>query len=106
MTGISLALGTIILLAYGLQGDWGNFGQQWQNSRFIHVMSLDFCLLCLLFPTLLTDDMARRNIKNPQLFELISLIPLFGALIYLCVRPPLPEDGTQAIINQKQSVVN
>lgn len=106
LTGIALTLGTIILLAYGLQGDWGNFVQQWQNSRFIHVMSLDFCLLCLLFPTLLTDDMARRNIKNPQLFELISLIPLFGALIYLCVRPPLPEDGIEAIINQKQSVVN
>jgi hypothetical protein len=54
-------------------------------------MSLDFCLLCLLLPTLLGDDMERRQVKNPQVLSLIALIPLFGSLIYLCVRPPLTE---------------
>lgn len=92
LTGIALTVGTVILISYGVgQGDWGNFVQQWQTSRFIHVMSLDFCLLCLLFPALLGDDIARREIKNPQLFWLIGLIPLFGSLIYLCIRPPLKE---------------
>lgn len=33
--------------------------------------------------------MARRGLKNPQLFWLTALIPLFGPLIYLCLRPPL-----------------
>lgn len=90
LTGVLLTVGTAILVSYGLlNGDWLNFGQQWQTSRFIHVMSLDFCLLCLLFPALLGDDMVRRNLKNPQLFWLTALIPLFGPLIYLCVRPPL-----------------
>ena len=91
LTGVVLTIGAVILVAYGLgNGDWGNFVQQWQTSRFIHVMSLDFCLLCLLFPALLGDDMGRRGLKNPQLFWLTALIPLFGPLIYLCVRPPQP----------------
>ncbi|WGV28932.1 DUF2834 domain-containing protein [Halotia branconii] len=102
ITGIVLIIATLILVTFGLQkGDWGNFIQQWQTSRFIHVMSLDFCLLCLLFPTLLKDDIARRNSKNPQLLWLIGLIPLFGSLIYLCVRPPLPEVNADIISKQQ-----
>lgn len=97
LTGIALTIGTVVLLAYGLKdGNWQDFIQQWQSSRFIHVMSLDFCLLCLLFPTLLRDDMARRGLKNPQLFWLTALLPLFGPLIYLCVRPPLIEKSAAA----------
>ncbi len=101
VTGFVLTLATAILVAYGLrEGDWDNFVQQWQTNRFINVMSLDFCLLCLLFPVLLENDMARRSWKNPQLFWLIVLIPLFGPLIYLSVRPPLPEMDAESISNQ------
>ncbi|MGH8000660.1 MAG: DUF2834 domain-containing protein [Brasilonema sp.] len=107
LTGIALAIGTVILVAYGVgQGDWGNFVQQWQTSRFIHVMSLDFCLLCLLFPALLEDDIARRDINNPQLFWLIALIPLFGPLIYLCIRPPLKEVGSEIVQSQQKPAIN
>jgi hypothetical protein len=89
--GIALTIATIILLTYGIgQGDRIDFIQQWQTNRFIHVMSLDFCLLSLLLPVLIADDIERRNFSNPQLVKIISLIPLFGALYYLCVRPPLP----------------
>ncbi|MEH2338805.1 DUF2834 domain-containing protein [Nostoc sp.] len=100
VTGVVLTVATVILIAYGLTGgDWGNFVQQWQTNRFINVMSLDFCLLCLLFPALLGDDMARRS-WNPQFFWLITLIPLFGPLIYLSVRPPLQEVGVESISRQ------
>ncbi|MEH2117313.1 DUF2834 domain-containing protein [Nostoc sp.] len=100
VTGVVLTVATVILIAYGLTGgDWGNFVQQWQTNRFINVMSLDFCLLCLLFPALLGDDMARRS-WNPQFFWLITLIPLFGPLIYLSVRPPLQEVGVESISKQ------
>ncbi|MGI2908145.1 DUF2834 domain-containing protein [Tolypothrix sp. VBCCA 56010] len=103
-TGIALTLGTIVLVGYGLlAGDWGNFVKQWQTSRFIHVMSLDFCVLCLIFPALLGDDLARRQVKNPQLLWLISFIPLFGSLIYLSVRPPLLEAEAVSI---KQPIAN
>ncbi|WP_138505562.1 DUF2834 domain-containing protein [Nostoc sp. PA-18-2419] len=98
VTGFVLTVASVILVIYGLTaGDWGNFVQQWQTSRFIHVMSLDFCLLCVLFPTLVGDDMARRGWKNPQLLWLTVLIPLFGSLIYLSVRPPLPEASAHTL---------
>ncbi len=46
--GLLLSIGTIGLMIYGIsQGDWTDFVRQWQTSRFIHVMSLDFCLLVL-----------------------------------------------------------
>lgn len=106
-TGLVLAICTSIFVIYGVgQGDWADFIQQWQTSRFIHVMSLDFCLLCLLFPILLGDDMARRDVNNTQLFWLIALIPLFGSLIYLCIRPSLKEVGGEMISSQQQPVRN
>ncbi|MBH8563296.1 DUF2834 domain-containing protein [Nostoc sp. CENA67] len=104
VTGFVLTIASVILVAFGLQGDWGNFVQQWQTNRFIHVMSLDFCLLCLLFSALITDDMARRGWKDLQLFRLIALIPLFGPLIYLCVRPPVLEVVQETIPNQEQTI--
>ncbi|HIK03221.1 MAG TPA: DUF2834 domain-containing protein [Trichormus sp. M33_DOE_039] len=103
VTGIFLTVAAAILVAYGFSmGDGSNFIQQWQTSRFIHVMSLDFCLLCLLFPALLKDDMTRRNWQNQYLFWLFAVIPLFGALIYLCVRPPLQE--TVTLLQEKSQI--
>ncbi|HEY9804783.1 MAG TPA: DUF2834 domain-containing protein [Leptolyngbyaceae cyanobacterium] len=103
ITGIILTIGTVILVSYGLlQGDWSNFIQQWQSDRFIHVMSLDFCLLCLIFPALLKDDMSRRDWQT-QLYWIFALIPLFGPLIYLCLRP-LPETNVNIVSNQKVGV--
>ncbi len=87
--GILLTIATAVLVIYSLQGDWADFVQQWQTSRFIHVMSLDFLMLSLLFPTLLGDDMTRRGWQNNQLFWLFAIIPLFGPLIYLSIRPSL-----------------
>jgi hypothetical protein len=90
--GVALTLGAIGLLSYGImQGNWGDFVSQWQTNRFIHVMSLDFCLLTLLLPVLITDDIDRRNFTNPQTIKILSIIPLFGGLIYLCIRPSLPD---------------
>jgi len=85
LTGIVLALFTIGLLAYGLlAGDWGDFVEQFQSDRFINGMSLAFCLFCLLLPTVLGDDMARRGfLSNSQLFWAIALVPLLGPLAYL-----------------------
>lgn len=107
ITGILLSVGAIILVSYGLQGgNWSDFFQQWKTDRFIHVMSLDFCLLCLLFPALLGDDMARRSMKNPILYWLVTLIPLFGPLAYLSVRKPLPDNTQEELISKQKAAVN
>jgi len=89
-TGGILAIGAIVLLFYGIHsGDWSDFIRQWQTSRFIHVMSLDFCLLCLLFPALLSDDMSRRGWQDQRIFWAVTLLPLIGAVAYLTLRPPI-----------------
>lgn len=94
-TGIVLSLVTAGLLAYAiLAGDWGEFVRQWQTSRFIYLMSWDFCLMWLVFPSLLGDDMARRGFRDSRIFWAVALVPLLGALAYLCVRPSLSESTT------------
>ncbi|MGB7440217.1 MAG: DUF2834 domain-containing protein [Coleofasciculaceae cyanobacterium] len=96
--GVALTFAALVLLGFGLlNGNWGDFIQQWQTSRFIHVMSLDFCLLCLLFPTLLGDDMARRGVKDSVWFWLVALVPLVGPLLYLCLRPSLPDSRKELV---------
>ena len=91
-TGVLLTLITLGLLVYGgVAGDWQDFVYQWQTSRFVHGMSLAFCLLVLLIPTVLGDDMARRSWNQPSGFWAIIWVPLLGPLLYLCVRPPLPD---------------
>lgn len=94
-TGIVLAGFTLGVLAYGLlAGDWGDFIQQFQGDRFINGMSLAFCLFCLLFSTVLGDDMARRGLlSNSQLFWVITLVPLLGPLAYLSWRSPLRDSA-------------
>jgi hypothetical protein len=93
-TGVSLLLSTIGLFVYAaIAGDWGDYVQHFQTRHFVHLISLDFCLMCLIFPltSLFDDDMARRGLKDSRIFWAVALVPLFGPLIYLCLRPPLPE---------------
>ena len=101
LIGIFITFGAVALLIFGfLNGDWSDFIQQWQTSRFIHVMSLDFCLLCLLFPALLGDDLARRRIADNSILRIIILIPFFGVLAYLCLRPSLRELSLETAIEE------
>ena len=94
--GVVLSLSTISLLSFALiLGNWEDFGQQFWGDRFINGMTLAFCLFCLLFPTILGDDMARRGWNNSQVFWAVALVPLIGPLAYLSLRPPLPETSTE-----------
>lgn len=106
ITGVLIAIAGLALFGYGItQGDWQDFAYQWQTSQFIHVMSLDFCLLCGLFPVLVKDDMARRGITNSSVFWIIGLIPFFGALAYLVLRPPTIEHSQSTGVEPQKAVV-
>jgi hypothetical protein len=93
--GVAISAIAGYFIYYGFDhGDWADFVRQWQTNRFINVMSLDFCMLSLLFPWLLSDDMERRGMTDDRyakFFTTVALIPLVGALIYLCWRSPLIE---------------
>ncbi len=94
-TGVTLLISTLAIILYAVTaGDWQDYLYQFQTRHFVHLISLDFCLMGLVFPltTLLDDDMARRRIYTPGRFWLIALVPLVGPLVYLCLRPELQEN--------------
>ncbi len=94
LSAIALTVGTIILVILAIRnGNWNDFIYQWQTSKFINIMTIDFCCLCLLFPVLIQDDLKRRNIKNDKILWSIILVPFLGTLVYLCLRPSIiPEN--------------
>ena len=101
IAAVVLAGGSTLLAYVFWQGDWTLFATQWQNERFVNVMGLDFCLLCLLFPVLVGDDARRRGAENPMFLQAIACFPLVGALAYLLLRPPLPkaaESGQELVL--------
>jgi hypothetical protein len=103
--GLSLLVGALTVLSFGLlNGDWADFWQQWQTSRFIHVMTLDFCLLWLLFPALLQDDMARRNWQHSWVYPMVLALPLVGACLYLTLRPRLTEGSQESTKAEAEAV--
>lgn len=90
--GIGLSLITAGLLGYALlAGNWQDFVKQWQTVPFVHLITLDFCLMNLFLPLsgLIEDDMARRGMNKAEWGWAIGLLPLIGLLAYLSVRPPL-----------------
>lgn len=89
-TALVILIGAIALLGYGIAaGDWGTFVALWRSQRFVHVMTLDFVLLCALLPFLIYDDLPRRGLEAQWPFWVTSSIPLLGPLAYLCWRPRL-----------------
>jgi hypothetical protein len=90
-TGIVLMLFTLSLLVYALfAGNWEQFWFLFKSDRFINGMSLAFGLFCLVFPSALGDDLARRGyLRDSRLFWSIALTPLLGSLAYLCWRPSI-----------------
>jgi hypothetical protein len=90
--GAIALLGSAACLWFGFtNGNWSDFMRQWYTSRFIHVMSLDFLMLSVLFPTLIPDDMARRGMDSANLLRFVPIVPLIGPCLYLMMRSPLPD---------------
>ncbi|MCX2980602.1 hypothetical protein EYC98_06900 [Halieaceae bacterium IMCC14734] len=88
-----LLASTIALLVYGLsQGNFTAFMETWHSNIFVNVMTVDFFLFPIAFAFVLTDDMRRRNMSINGWFWLYALLPALGAVIYLTVRKPLPDN--------------
>ncbi len=92
LLALGLLASTLALMFYGLtQGSVSAFIETWQVNFFVNVMTIDFVLFPVAFATVLADDMRRRHMSINGLFWFYALVPGLGAVIYLTVRPALPE---------------
>lgn len=104
-TGVMLLLIASGSIVYALVvGDWQGFVQQFREQAFTHLITLDFCLMGLIFPitTLFEDDMIRRGIHRRLIFWIVAVVPLFGPLLYLCWRPSLPSAQASRLVEPIQ----
>ena len=68
---------------------WEEFGHLFQESRFVHVTSVDFLTLSLCAPFWVWNDAAVRRYEGPTL--LFALTPLLGPVAWLSARPRAEE---------------
>lgn len=67
---------------------WLDYFKLLDESRFVHVTSLDFATLTALMPFWMDNDATARNWdKRSQLVPILSFIPLVGPAVYLILRP-------------------
>ena len=90
--------GALGLAAFGATANGGDVGASlaefkalFDSQLFVHVTTLDFCSLWLLFYGPLVEDMRRRGMDTSAA-PLFAAVPIFGAATYLLVRDPLPEE--------------
>ena len=68
--------------------EWNAYFRYFDESRFIHVMSLDFCALSLFMPYFMWWDANKREWEQRAVgVPVLSLLPLIGPAVYLIVRP-------------------
>lgn len=92
--GVTLVagLGIILYSVVGNAGDWTEFYQYFRESKFIHVTSLDFCLLSAFAPFWVYNDMTTRKWFDKGSWLLpVSVIPFLGPSLYLLLRPAVSE---------------
>ncbi|KAI4305597.1 hypothetical protein L6164_028954 [Bauhinia variegata] len=88
----TLAAGAAIIIYAGLAtgADWTEFFQYFRESKFIHIMSLDFSLLSAFAPFWVYNDMTTRKwFDNGSWLLLVSLVPFLGPAVYILLRPSL-----------------
>ncbi|GAQ86379.1 hypothetical protein KFL_002860030 [Klebsormidium nitens] len=86
------ALGLIGTAVASGPDSWVGFSQYFNESKLIHVMTLDFFCLQLFCPFWLYNDMEFRKWSGRNMWIVpLSLLPVLGPALYLLIRPPLPE---------------
>jgi hypothetical protein len=71
---------------------WTSYGQLISESKLVCVTSADFLTLTLMAPAWVLNDAGRRRwTLGDGLLNGLAIAPLFGPLLYLLLRPALPE---------------
>lgn len=67
---------------------WNRYFEFYDESRFVHVMSLDFIALTALMPFFMSWDADKRGWADRDLgVPLLSCLPIVGPAVYMCLRP-------------------
>lgn len=67
---------------------WTEYSRLLQESRLVHVTSMDFLTLTILAPFWMVNDAQLRSWQgNDKLLPLLCCLPFLGPAIYLCLRP-------------------
>jgi hypothetical protein len=67
---------------------WQEYFRLLQESRLVHVTTLDFLTLTTLAPFWMDNDAQLRNWEGrDKLLPILSFIPVVGPALYLCLRP-------------------
>jgi hypothetical protein len=70
---------------------WYEYSKLVQESRFVHVTTLDFLTLTTLAPFWMANDAAARRWEGAgRLLLPLSLVPVLGPCVYLVLRPKGP----------------
>ncbi|EFJ48269.1 hypothetical protein VOLCADRAFT_60480, partial [Volvox carteri f. nagariensis] len=90
MPGVLLA-GSLyyVFQAVTSNGDiWLDYFKLFDESRLVHVTSIDFATLTALAPFWMENDATGRNwARRSQVLPILSLLPVIGPCIYLLLRP-------------------
>jgi len=79
----------VLLFRIGTAGEaeWYQFGRLWEESRLVHVTTLDFFVLTFATPFWMYTDASARGFKQEGLLPLFIAIPGVGPALYLLLRP-------------------
>ncbi|MEW5308412.1 MAG: hypothetical protein WDW38_000376 [Sanguina aurantia] len=74
---------------------WSEYLQLFDESRFIHVTSIDFAMLTALLPFWMGNDAQLRNWgPRDTVVPILSCLPVVGPALYLVLRPKTFMTGT------------
>lgn len=87
----SLVAGTLFLFGMAITagpGYWSDYLKLFDESRFVHVTTVDFALLTAIIPFWIANDANLRGWnKGSGLLNTLSWLPVLGPAIYLVLRP-------------------
>ncbi|WP_226580985.1 hypothetical protein [Halobacillus litoralis] len=79
---VVLMAGTVVLFFYGVtQGSFATYGEAFQSSQFVHVMTIDFFVLTGL--SVFVIGWRERKYGRSEKKQWMGCVPIIGTLIYL-----------------------
>ncbi|KAK9823772.1 hypothetical protein WJX72_005409 [[Myrmecia] bisecta] len=89
--GILLLVASLVIFGQAATAGgaaWAEYGRLFDESRFVHVTSVDFLTLSCFAPFWMYNDASARQWEpRDKLLPILSLLPVVGPAIYLVLRP-------------------